>query len=164
MLVWWLLTLSRTTPSHPTLTLGGGGLLLTRMFSLLYISWKFGGRANILWAGLSELELSKLFEPPISLKLPRLQTRCSQWITTWCTSVDPQKKKFHGLLVLELFTKQAWKFCIFWYFCMSSGWATFFEIMISLKPLMLHSHCWKRLLTRRTAVFSVRNKFRGPVV
>ena len=38
MLVWWLLTLSRTTPSHPTLTLGGGGLLLTRMFSLLYIS------------------------------------------------------------------------------------------------------------------------------
>ena len=60
---------------------------------------------NLLNFSSAELELSKHFEPPISLKLPRLKTRCSQWITTGCTSVDPQKKKFHGLLLLELLTK-----------------------------------------------------------
>jgi len=58
---------------------------------------------------LSELELSKHFEPPISLKLLMLQTCRLHRITKRYTPVSHVDEKFHGLSVLELLTDEARK-------------------------------------------------------
>ena len=64
---------------------------------------------QILWAGLSELELSKFFSASIILKRLMLQTCCLHRITKRYTPVSHVDEKFHGVSVLELLTDEARK-------------------------------------------------------
>ena len=64
---------------------------------------------QILWAGLSELELSKKSLTSIILKQLMLQTRRSQRITKRYTSVFHVEEKCHGLLVMKLLIDEARK-------------------------------------------------------